>query len=80
MALCRTEVTTYKFFFNRFYFSIYLFYRGLDYSRPWHDDFVDSREGIRENLHILHPAMMKVLNMCQTTLGNMILVDCSPFR
>ncbi|XP_063405511.1 dynein axonemal heavy chain 12-like isoform X3 [Mytilus trossulus] len=53
---------------------------GLDYSRPWHGDFVEAREVIRENLHILHPAMMKVLNMCQTTLGNMLLADCSQFR
>ncbi|XP_052780138.1 dynein axonemal heavy chain 12-like isoform X1 [Mya arenaria] len=53
---------------------------GLDYSKPWHDDFMAARENIRENLHMLHPSKQTVLNMCQTTLGNMILVDCSKFR
>ncbi|XP_052285538.1 dynein axonemal heavy chain 12-like isoform X2 [Dreissena polymorpha] len=53
---------------------------GLDFSKPWHNDFMEAREKIRENLHMLHPSMQIVLNMCQTTLGNMILVDCSKFR
>eukprot|EP00105_Crassostrea_gigas_P043640 XP_019927788.1 PREDICTED: dynein heavy chain 12, axonemal isoform X3 [Crassostrea gigas] len=53
---------------------------GLDYSRPWHDSYVAARQSIRENLHTLHPSMQTVLRMCQSTLGNMILVDCSNFR
>jgi len=55
-------------------------YSGLDYSKPWHNAFLAARDFIAENLHILHPSMQVVLNMCQTTLGNMILVDCSKFR
>ena len=39
-----------------------------------------AKEVIRDNLHMLHPSMQLVLNMCQMTLGNMILVDCSKFR
>ena len=39
-----------------------------------------ARESIRENLHMLHPSMQIVLDMCQTTLGNMILTDLSKYR
>ena len=52
----------------------------MDYSSPWHDDFVANKEEIRANLHILHPSMQTVLQMCQGTLGDMLLVDCSTFR
>ncbi|XP_064606960.1 dynein axonemal heavy chain 12-like isoform X2 [Liolophura sinensis] len=53
---------------------------GLDFSRPWHETFIENREFIRENLHLLHPSHQTILNMCQTTLGSMILVDCSEYR
>ena len=53
---------------------------GLDYSSPWHDAFVENRENVRTNLHILHPAMQTVLRMCQMQLGQMLLVDCSGYR
>lgn len=53
---------------------------NLDYSSPWHDDFVANKEEIRSNLHILHPSMQTVLHMCQNTLGNMLLIDCSMYR
>ncbi|KAK6177269.1 hypothetical protein SNE40_015399 [Patella caerulea] len=53
---------------------------GLDYSRPWHNSFLTACETIRLNLHLLHPTMQQVLLMCQTTLGSMVLVDCSQYR
>ena len=53
---------------------------GLDYSSTWHDSYVENRENVRKNLHILHPSMQTVLRMCQTSLGNLLLVDCSGFR
>ena len=53
---------------------------GLDYSRPWHEDYVSNKEEIRANLHTLHPSMQTVLNMCQNTLGGMLVVDCSSYR
>ena len=53
---------------------------GQDYSSPWHDNFVSNKEEIRANLHILHPSMQKILAMCQSLLGSMILVDCSSYR
>ncbi|XP_021341821.1 dynein heavy chain 12, axonemal-like isoform X1 [Mizuhopecten yessoensis] len=53
---------------------------GLDFSRPWHESYMQAKEVILDNLHTLHPSMQTVLNMCQTTLGNLILVDCSNMR
>ncbi|XP_064633435.1 dynein axonemal heavy chain 12-like isoform X2 [Lineus longissimus] len=53
---------------------------GLDFSSPWHEDYLNNRHFIRDNLHTLHPAMQIVLNMCQETLGNYLMVDCSTFR
>jgi len=53
---------------------------GADFSSPWHESFVANKEEIRNNLHILHPSMQTVLNMCQQTLGCLLLVDCSEYR
>ena len=53
---------------------------GLDYSSEWHEDYVQHKEEIRANLHMLHPSMQVVLNMCQSTLGGMLVVDCSAYR
>ena len=53
---------------------------NVDYSSPWHDSYVSHKEEIRQNLHILHPSMQLVLNMCQHTLGNMHLIDCQNLR
>lgn len=53
---------------------------GLDYSSPWHETFLANRHEIGINLHTLHPSMQTVLKMCQATLGEMLMVDCSGFR
>ena len=53
---------------------------GVDYSSPWHDDYVHNKEEIRANLHTLHPSMQTVLQMCEATLGHMLLSDCSEYR
>ncbi|CAH1783738.1 unnamed protein product, partial [Owenia fusiformis] len=53
---------------------------GLDYSSPWHEEFVLNKEEIRANLHILHPSMQTVLNMCQTQIGVLTLFNCSAIR
>ena len=53
---------------------------GLDYSSPWHDTFVSNKEEIRQNLHMLHPTMQVILNMCQLQLGTILLCDCSGYR
>ncbi|XP_071484907.1 dynein axonemal heavy chain 12-like [Diadema antillarum] len=48
---------------------------GLDYSSPWHEDFLNTVEEMRINLHITHPSMQMVLGMCQSNLGKLLLVD-----
>ena len=53
---------------------------GVDYSSPWHDNYVACKAEIKQNLHILHPSMPTVLQMCEATLGHMLLVDCSEYR
>ena len=53
---------------------------GVDYSSEWHDVYVHNKEDIRTNLHILHPSMQLVLQMCQETVGCTLLVDCSNYR
>ncbi|XP_033102995.1 dynein heavy chain 12, axonemal-like isoform X1 [Anneissia japonica] len=53
---------------------------NLDYSSPWHDDFVEAVEQIKLNLHITHPSMQHVLQICQASLGKLLLVDLSGAR
>ncbi|KAG1961895.1 dynein heavy chain 12, axonemal [Pimephales promelas] len=52
----------------------------LDFSCPWHDSFVQSRRVIKNNLHILHPAMKSVLDICYSTFSHLLLVDLSDCR
>lgn len=54
---------------------ISVLYSGLDYSSPWHNDFLDAVEAMQCNLHVTHPSMQIVLGMCQTSLGQLLLVD-----
>ena len=58
---------------NKFMISVH--YSGLDYSSPWHNDFLDAVEAMQCNLHVTHPSMQIVLGMCQTSLGQLLLVD-----
>ncbi|XP_021325607.1 dynein axonemal heavy chain 12 isoform X2 [Danio rerio] len=52
----------------------------LDFSCPWHDSFVQSRREIQKNLHILHPAMKSVLDICYSTFSHLLLIDLSDCR
>ncbi|XP_071807320.1 dynein axonemal heavy chain 12-like isoform X1 [Asterias amurensis] len=54
--------------------------QGLDYSRPWHNSYVESRDIMIRALHITHPSMQTVLRLCQNSLGRMVLVDLSGQR
>ncbi|GFS01672.1 dynein heavy chain 12, axonemal-like [Elysia marginata] len=53
---------------------------GLDYSQPWHDDYTQNQTTMLRRLFCLHPSHQTVLQMCQGTLGNMILVDVGQYR
>ncbi|XP_067302544.1 dynein axonemal heavy chain 12 [Pseudorasbora parva] len=52
----------------------------LDFSCPWHDSFVQSQKEIQKNLHILHPAMKSVLEICYSTFSHLLLIDLSDCR
>ncbi|XP_065142099.1 dynein axonemal heavy chain 12-like [Paramisgurnus dabryanus] len=52
----------------------------LDFSCPWHDSYVQSRKEIKKNLHILHPVMKSVLDICYSTFSNLLLIDLSNCR
>ena len=60
-----------------FYFSLY---SGVDFSSPWHVAFVKARKDIAANLWITHPAMQVVLQMCQKSLQELLMVDLSELR
>uniref|UniRef100_A0A665TVC1 Dynein heavy chain linker domain-containing protein n=1 Tax=Echeneis naucrates TaxID=173247 RepID=A0A665TVC1_ECHNA len=52
----------------------------LDFSQPWHNNFIRSREMIKTNLHILHPAMRTVLDISHMAFSPLVLVDLSGCR
>ena len=53
---------------------------GLDYSSPWHEDYINNREEMRVNLHILHPSMQVILQLCHSIIGKQLLIDASQYR
>ena len=54
--------------------------RGLDYSQPWHEDYVENRAFLQEKLHLLHPAMLACLQLCEDAFGTMVLIDITDYR
>ncbi|XP_072525468.1 dynein axonemal heavy chain 12 isoform X2 [Salminus brasiliensis] len=54
--------------------------KSPDFSRPWHDSFIRRRKVIKENLHILHPVMKTILNICYVSFSELLLVDLSDCR
>ncbi|KAG9269584.1 dynein heavy chain 12, axonemal [Astyanax mexicanus] len=54
--------------------------KTLDFARPWHDSFIRSRKLIKKNLHILHPVMKIILDICYVTFSDLLLVDLSACR
>ncbi|XP_076787402.1 dynein axonemal heavy chain 12 isoform X1 [Arvicanthis niloticus] len=53
---------------------------GLDYSNPWHSNFVQARSQILANLHIVHPTMKILLELGYTTFAKTILLDLTGIR
>ncbi|NXT53671.1 DYH12 protein, partial [Pluvianellus socialis] len=53
---------------------------GLDFSRPWHNSFIQAKNKIFSNLHILHPTMKTLLDLGYATFSNFLIVDFSSFR
>ncbi|NXU72284.1 DYH7 protein, partial [Oreotrochilus melanogaster] len=53
---------------------------GLDFSAPWHDNFIEAKKKILSNLHILHPTMKTLLELGSVAFSNILIVDFSSFR
>ncbi|XP_019392438.1 PREDICTED: dynein heavy chain 12, axonemal [Crocodylus porosus] len=53
---------------------------GLDFSRPWHESFIQAKNQIISNLHILHPTLKILLDIGYTTFSKILVVDLSSFR
>ncbi|NXL55199.1 DYH12 protein, partial [Chordeiles acutipennis] len=53
---------------------------GLDFSRPWHNSFIQAKNKILSNLHILHPTMKAVLDFGYAAFSTFLIVDFSSFR
>uniref|UniRef100_A0A8C3YTD1 Dynein axonemal heavy chain 12 n=1 Tax=Catagonus wagneri TaxID=51154 RepID=A0A8C3YTD1_9CETA len=53
---------------------------GLDYSKPWHSNYLQARNQILGNLHIVHPTMKMLLDLGYTTFANTILLDLTGIR
>uniref|UniRef100_A0A4X1VM32 Dynein heavy chain 12, axonemal n=1 Tax=Sus scrofa TaxID=9823 RepID=A0A4X1VM32_PIG len=53
---------------------------GLDYSKPWHSNYLQARNQILANLHIVHPTMKMLLDLGYTTFANTILIDLTGIR
>uniref|UniRef100_A0A8C6W3B9 Dynein heavy chain 12, axonemal n=1 Tax=Nannospalax galili TaxID=1026970 RepID=A0A8C6W3B9_NANGA len=53
---------------------------GLDYSNPWHSSYVQARNQILSNLHIVHPTMKILLEIGYTAFADTILLDLTGIR
>ncbi|XP_010215324.1 PREDICTED: dynein heavy chain 12, axonemal [Tinamus guttatus] len=53
---------------------------GLDFSRPWHNSFIQAKEQILSNLHIVHPMLKSLLDIGYTAFSDLLIVDVSSFR
>ncbi|KFP56459.1 Dynein heavy chain 12, axonemal, partial [Cathartes aura] len=53
---------------------------GLDFSRPWHNSFIQAKNQILSNLHILHPTMKTLLDFGYAAFSTFLIVDFSSFR
>ncbi|NXY84204.1 DYH12 protein, partial [Alcedo cyanopectus] len=53
---------------------------GLDFSRPWHNNFIKVKKKILPKLHILHPIMKNLLDFSYAAFSDFLIVDFSSFR
>ncbi|XP_073448349.1 dynein axonemal heavy chain 12 [Aquarana catesbeiana] len=53
---------------------------GLDYSKPWHQSFVQAKNEIQKNLHPLHPALRTMLELGYSTFSSLLIADLSGYR
>ncbi|XP_045146064.1 dynein axonemal heavy chain 12 [Echinops telfairi] len=53
---------------------------GLDYSNPWHSSYVQARNQMLSNLHIVNPTMKMLLDLGYATFANTVLLDFTGIR
>ncbi|XP_075690041.1 dynein axonemal heavy chain 12 [Rhinoderma darwinii] len=53
---------------------------GLDFSKPWHQSFIQARNQMIKNLHLTHPAIRTMLDLGYTTFSSLLIVDLSGYR
>ncbi|XP_009991828.1 PREDICTED: dynein heavy chain 12, axonemal [Chaetura pelagica] len=53
---------------------------GLDFSTPWRKSFIQAKNQILSNLHIVHPTMRTLLDFGSSAFSDFLLVDFSSFR
>ncbi|XP_055985527.1 dynein axonemal heavy chain 12 [Sorex fumeus] len=53
---------------------------GLDYSNPWRSTYLQLRNQISANLHIVHPVMKILLELGYSTFSNLVLMDLKGIR
>ncbi|KAB0407054.1 hypothetical protein E2I00_010801, partial [Balaenoptera physalus] len=53
---------------------------GLDYSKLWHSNYLQTRNQILANLYIVHPTMKMLLDLGYTTFANTVLLDLTGIR
>ncbi|CAH2313072.1 Hypothetical predicted protein [Pelobates cultripes] len=53
---------------------------GLDFSRPWHQKYIQARNRIKANLHVTHPGLRTILDLGFFTFSKLLVVDLSEYR
>ncbi|XP_006862182.1 PREDICTED: dynein heavy chain 12, axonemal [Chrysochloris asiatica] len=53
---------------------------GLDYSNPWRSNYVQARNQMLSNLHIVHPTMKILLELGYSMFANTVLLDLTGIR
>nr|DBA18657.1 TPA: hypothetical protein GDO54_016881 [Pyxicephalus adspersus] len=53
---------------------------GLDYSKPWHQSFVQARNEMSKSLYLLHPALRTMLDLGYSTFSSLLIIDLSGYR
>uniref|UniRef100_A0A8C6ZHR7 Dynein heavy chain linker domain-containing protein n=1 Tax=Nothoprocta perdicaria TaxID=30464 RepID=A0A8C6ZHR7_NOTPE len=48
---------------------------GLDFSRPWHNSFIQAKEQILSNLHIVHPILKSLLDIGYTAFSDLLILS-----
>uniref|UniRef100_A0A663M9S7 Dynein axonemal heavy chain 12 n=1 Tax=Athene cunicularia TaxID=194338 RepID=A0A663M9S7_ATHCN len=52
---------------------------GLDFSRPWHKSFIQAKNKILSNLHILHPTMKALLDLGYAAFSTFLILPVTFF-